>query len=73
MEGRRMVFVAIGPQENRKMKYKIKVQRVLTDIQVIEVEATNLEHAKDKASFIAFEFAEWENEDEVVTAEEVQA
>ncbi len=68
-----MVSVAIGPQENRKMKYKIKVQRVVTDIQVVEVEATNLENAKDNAIGLAFDRGDWQTLDEQVTGEEVQA
>ena len=55
------------------MKFKIKVQRVVTDIQVIEVEATNLEHAKDNAIGIAFDKADWQTLDEEVTAEQEAA
>ncbi len=55
------------------MKYKIKVQRVVTDIQVVEVEATNLENAKDNAIGLAFDRGDWQTLDEQVTGEEVQA
>ncbi len=55
------------------MKFKIKVQRVVTDIQVVEVEATNLENAKDKAIGLAFDRGDWQTLDEQVTGEEVQA